>query len=95
MATNNKKPVTEVTAEESKAADSGSKKVEKTAKTAAKPTSEAKESTYSVAELANAHKIFDASYEIVAVALKIAGKERATEAEAKAIVEEFKNKEVK
>lgn len=53
------------------------------------------ESVYTAAELTNAHKIFNTSHEIVAVALKLAGKEKATVTEAKAIIEEFKNKEVK
>ena len=52
-------------------------------------------STYTIAELTKAHKIFNASHEIVAVALKLAGVERATVEEAKKLIEEFKNKEVK
>lgn len=54
-----------------------------------------RESTYSAAELARAHKTLGASYEIVAVALKQAGKERATFTEAKEIVNRFKTREVK
>ena len=55
----------------------------------------AQESTYTIADLVKAHKVFNTSHEIVAVALKLAGKERATVEEAKKIIEEFKNKEVK
>lgn len=53
------------------------------------------ESIYTAEELANNHTIFNASYEIVAVALRLAGKTEATMAEAKDIVEKFQNKEVK
>lgn len=53
------------------------------------------ESSYTAAELARAHKTLGASYEIVAVALKQAGKERATFTEAKEIVDRFKTREVK
>lgn len=53
------------------------------------------ESTYSAAELTRAHKTLGASYEIVAVALKQAGKERATFTEAQEIVDRFKTREVK
>lgn len=52
-------------------------------------------SKYTIKELIAAHKAFDAPKEIVAVALKLSGKEAATEAEAKKIIEEFKNQEVK
>ena len=52
-------------------------------------------STYTIKELIAAHKAFNAPQEIVAVALKLSGKETATEAEAKKIIEEFKNQEVK
>ena len=55
----------------------------------------ARESVYSAAELAANHKAFNASYEIVAVALRMAGKETATISEATKIIEKFKNKEVK
>ena len=53
------------------------------------------ESVYSAEELANNHKAFNTYREIVAVALRLAGKEQATFAEAKSIIEKFKNKEVK
>lgn len=52
------------------------------------------ESVYSAAELAQNHKVLGASFEIVDVALKIAGKESATLKEAQKIVDEFKHKEV-
>lgn len=83
MATNNTKPVTE----SSKKAAKAKEHVEEV------PTKA--ESTYSAAELAQAHHIFDTSYAIVSTALKLAGKETATVAEAKGIIEKFKNKEVK
>lgn len=53
------------------------------------------ESVYSAAELAKAHKTFNTSHEIVATALKLAGKKTATITEAKNIIEDFKKKEVK
>lgn len=52
-------------------------------------------SVYTAEELAANHKAFHTSREIVEVALRLAGKETATFAEAKAIIEKFKNKEVK
>lgn len=52
-------------------------------------------SVYSAAELIENHKVFNTSREIVEVALRMAGKKTATLAEAKAIIEKFKNKEVK
>lgn len=66
------------------------------AETAAKPAKTAKEqeSVYSAAELARNHKVLGTSYEIVDVALKLAGKKTATLKEAQKIVDEFKNKEV-
>lgn len=66
----------------------------KEAAKAGKPT-EKVESVYTAAELASAHKTFGTSYAIVATALQLAGKERATVTEAKKIIEEFKNREVK
>ena len=54
-----------------------------------------KESVYTAAELAQNHKFFKTSYEIVIVALRLAGKTSATITEAKHIIEKFKNKEVK
>lgn len=53
------------------------------------------ESIYSAEELAKNHKLFKTSYEIVAVALRMAGKKEATLSEAKNIIEKFKNREVK
>lgn len=53
------------------------------------------ESLYSAAELASNYKLFNTSYEIVAVALRQAGKKAATLTEAKTIIDKFKNKEVK
>ena len=53
------------------------------------------ESVYSAVELANNHKIFNTYREIVVVALAKAGKDQATISEAKKIIEDFKNKEVK
>ena len=53
------------------------------------------ESVYSAEELARNHKLFKTSYEIVAVALRKAGKKETTFTEAKNIIENFKNREVK
>ena len=53
------------------------------------------ESVYAAAELAENHKVFKTSREIVEIALRMAGKKAATLSEAKAIIEKFKNKEVK
>lgn len=52
------------------------------------------ESVYSIEELAQGHKVLDASFEIVETALKLASKKEATLKEAKKIVNEFKNREV-
>ena len=52
------------------------------------------ESVYSREELANNHKAFNTYREIVETALLMAGVESATFAEAKTIIEKFKNKEV-
>lgn len=97
MATNNRESVAEVTAVEPKVIDSGSKTAEKPKKTKEKTTTEPKtpESVYTAEQLAGAHKTFDTSYEIVKTALKLAGKDKATITEAKNIIENFKNKEVK
>ena len=62
---------------------------------AAKAKKPVVESVYTAAELANNHKIFNTSREIVVVALQLAGKNAATFAEAKDIIEKFKTKEVK
>lgn len=53
------------------------------------------ESVYTAEELAQNHKFFKTSYEIVKVALHTAGKNSATVTEAKNIIEKFKNREVK
>lgn len=53
------------------------------------------ESVYTADELASNHKAFKTSYEIVKIALRLAGKNSATFTEAKNIIEKFKNKEVK
>lgn len=53
------------------------------------------ESVYTAAELAENHKVFNTSREIVEIALRMAGKKTATFREAKAIIEKFKTKEVK
>lgn len=53
------------------------------------------ESVYTADDLAKNHKLFKTSYEIVAVALRKAGKKEATFTEAKKIIENFKNREVK
>lgn len=61
-----------------------------------KPKSEAvDESVYSAEDLANNHKAFNVPREIVVVALRLKGKTSATYAEAKSIIEEFKNRRVK
>lgn len=54
-----------------------------------------RESVYTAEELAANYKVFNASYEIVVIALRKAGKKTATVSEAKRIIENFKNKEVK
>ena len=53
------------------------------------------ESVYAASELVANHKVFNASHEIVEIALRKAGKESATLSEAKTIIETFKRKEVK
>lgn len=52
---------------------------------------------YTAEELAENHGAFQTSYEIVTVALRLAGKKTATVSEARAIIQKFKtkNKEVK
>ncbi len=56
---------------------------------------DAPENVYTATELAENHDAFNTSYEIVAVALRLAGKDKATVSEATTIIEKFKNKEVK
>lgn len=63
-------------------------------KTAAKKTAQPAD-LYTAAELEKNHKIFGASREIVNVALRLAKKDKATIEEAKKIIDEFKNREVK
>lgn len=63
-------------------------------KTAVEQT-KSNESIYTAEELAQNCKLFNTSYEIVAVALRKAGKKAASFSEAKKIIETFKNKEVK
>lgn len=53
------------------------------------------ESVYTAAELADNYRKFNTFREVVIVALRKAGKETATLAEAKEIIEKFKTKEVK
>lgn len=53
------------------------------------------ESVYSAEELAANHRTFNTSREIVVVALRRAGKKKATLNEARKIIDNFKNKEVK
>ena len=53
------------------------------------------ESVYTAEELAANYKVFNTSRDIVEVALRLAGKKTATLTEAKEIIKNFKNKEVK
>ena len=53
------------------------------------------ESVYTAAELAEHYREFKTSQAIVVVALRLAGVKTATFAEAKSIIDTFKNKEVK
>lgn len=53
------------------------------------------ESVYSASELAANCKLFGVNRDIVVIALRKAGKNAATVAEAKAIIDKFKTKEVK
>ena len=64
---------------------------------AAKPVSKAvpADSVYSAAELAANNRLFGTGREVVVVALRQAGVDSATFEEAKAILEKFKNTEVK
>lgn len=55
----------------------------------------ATESVYTASELAANYKLFGVNRDIVVIALRKAGKESATFAEAKTIIDNFKNKEVK
>lgn len=54
-----------------------------------------RESVYTSEELADNHAVFGTYREIVVVALRQAKKDAATFAEAKRIIDNFKNKEVK
>lgn len=58
-------------------------------------TPQEQESVYTADQLAGAHEVFGVRREIVVVALRLAGKKEATVAEARTIIENFKNKEVK
>ena len=66
-----------------------------TSKTKSAEAPRVNESVYTAAELIDNHKIFNTSREIVEVALQIAGKRAATFTEAKTIIDNFRNKEVK
>lgn len=50
------------------------------------------EEVYTAEELAENHGAFNTSYEIVVVALRLAGKKKATVSEASSIIEKFKTK---
>ena len=63
--------------------------------TNAKAPEAVNESVYTAEELIQNHKVFNTSREIVEVALRLAGKKSATFTEAKAVIDKFKNKEVK
>ena len=71
------------------------KSVEEKAPKSGIKTAHEQVSSYTIEELTKAHKVFHTTHEIVAVALKLAGVKRATVEEARTIIEEFKNKEVK
>lgn len=91
-------PQEEPIPEEPKIIENEPKAEEKPEKTRIRTTSghkEPQEGTYAIADLIKAHRIFQTTHEIVAVALKLSGIERATIKEAEKIIEEFKNKEVK
>ena len=60
-----------------------------------KATEAVVESVYTAEELAKNHNAFNTSYEIVTIALRLAGKTAATFAEAQKIIDKFKTKEVK
>lgn len=60
-----------------------------------RPKNEPTESVYTAKELAEAYKTFNSSYAIVATALKLAGKDKATVSETKELVEKFEKREVK
>lgn len=53
------------------------------------------EPLYTAAQLADGHREFGTSRAIVACALKLAGKDKATLAEARKIIDTFRKKEVK
>ena len=60
-----------------------------------KTTPAPEESVYTLEELIDNFKVFKTSKEIVSVALRLAGKNTATFAEANEIIKKFKTKEVK
>lgn len=76
-------------------ANSKSKAISEPVKEAPVVHKHVNESVYTAEELAQNHKFFNTSYEIVAIALQLAGKQAATVTEAKTIIEKFKNREVK
>lgn len=53
------------------------------------------ECVYTADELVKNHRTFKTSREIVVVALRLAGKKEATLSEARKIIDNFKNREVK
>lgn len=59
------------------------------------PENEVQESVYSFQDLIAGHKAFDVPKEIAIVALRLKGIKQATFADAKKIINEFKQKEVK
>lgn len=63
-------------------------------KTAEVSPARKQESVYTARELADNYRAFEASKEIVIVALRLAGKETFTFSEAKKIIEKFSTKEV-
>ena len=65
---------------------------EKETTAAAKTARRKKEAVYTADELIAGHKAFGASPEIVAVALRVAGLDRATKAQAAKVVEEFRDR---
>ena len=79
----------------SKATNADQPAAETTAKAAPAQSAAKQESVYTAAQLADNYKVFGTFREIVVVALRQAGKETATLSEAKKIINDFKNREVK
>lgn len=69
--------------------------IKNTAATEPNVRTQTPESIYTAEDLAKNHKSFGTSYEIVAVALRQAGKKAATFSEAQKIIDKFRSKEVK